>query len=43
VFHEITETMRDRTTLLLTSDAVRENYRRTVNVDYRKNNGIKAT
>jgi len=42
VFHEVTETMTDRTTLLLTSDAVREISRRQVDVDYRQNNGIKA-
>ena len=43
VFHEVTETMRDRTILLLTSDAVREISRRKVDVDYRQNNGIKPT
>jgi tRNA C32,U32 (ribose-2'-O)-methylase TrmJ len=43
VFHEFTETIRDRTILLLTSDAVREISRRKVDVDCRQNNGIKAT
>lgn len=43
MFHEVTETMRDRTILLVTSDAVREISRRKVDVDYRQNNGIEET